>query len=175
MKTILLNIPMVPKGKKRASFRKFKNGVSVAYNSTEDKNFEKIFSDHVSEYILEKISSVIIIDIVAIFPRPEKMEQCYKNGIPKIEDGYLPYGNIPDKDNIEKIIYDAMKRYMQNDKLIVAGDCVKAYGSIGEMGSVWVKIMQLEKGNRNDKKMFLDRMAKIIGVENFKNKGVLHE
>lgn len=81
----------------------------------------------------------VCLDVVAVLERPARLAGTARKPVPR---GRLPAPKTPDKDNIEKLVADALKlaEVVKDDAQIVDGGTTKVYAAIGEGPSVWVRL-----------------------------------
>jgi len=81
------------------------------------------------------------VTLISVKQRPKYMRKRYKKtGIAKYGEGLLWCPEKPDRDNIEKITYDSLKRHLGDDKEIVSGPVLKYYTEIDGLPRVVVRI-----------------------------------
>ena len=137
-------VPVVPRGKgvvrhdpRRAGFFTFK-----------DKDTENYMAA-IATCAAPVLGGVLLdgplrIDVVAVFPRTKELLRLHGRGPNKglhvhgVRRSWAP--RKPDKDNIEKALYDALKPWLPDDCKVVCGDTPKVYCAIGEAPHLEVRI-----------------------------------
>jgi len=137
-------VPVVPRGKgvvrhdpRRAGFFTFK-----------DKDTENYMAA-IATCAAPVLGGVLLdgplrIDVVAVFPRTKELLRLHGRGPNKglhvhgVRRSWAP--RKPDKDNIEKALYDALKPWLPDDCKVVCGDTLKVYCAIGEAPHLEVRI-----------------------------------
>ena len=86
------------------------------------------------------LDCAISVDIVAVFPRPKSM-------VKKNKPMYREWKTSkPDRDNIEKSVFDALNRVLwRDDSLICAGSTLKYIASGDEQPHVSISVATLEE------------------------------
>jgi len=81
------------------------------------------------------LDGAVWVEILALFPRPSKFTDRYKDGRLKngAVEGRMPYPQKPDREQIEKAINDGLQRAgFGDDKQFTDGPTTKRYVAIGE-------------------------------------------
>ena len=126
MKKATFTIPGVPVGKQRPRTAP-NNPRRRPYTPQKTRDYEELvrwcWRDQCGEQYLH---GAIRIDIVAYCPIPESYSKKQKE---RLSSGRVPYLHNPDRDNIDKIICDALnKTAYDDDSQLYAGSQEKYYG-----------------------------------------------
>lgn len=120
----------VAKGRARSAIRKGKNGKHFVQHYTPDRTVE---CEERIKYAAKQqmgdtppLSGPIRADIDIRFPLPKSASKAMKKAVE--EDRLVPHVVRPDRDNLEKLIKDALNKVAYtDDKLIYDGRTVKRY------------------------------------------------
>jgi len=97
-----------------------------------------------------EIAGPVVLQIVAVFPRPKKLLERYKDGRLRngASEGRMPHYSLPDLSNVVKAVEDGMNHasIWQDDARIHQIDASKWYAAIGELPRVEVRVSELVGG-----------------------------
>ena len=93
----------------------------------------------------EPLAGPLRVDLLSVSQRPKAMQRR------RDPDGLLWCPQKPDKDNIEKLVYDAMRDRWDDDKQVVAGDTLTTYtAKTGDLSSPQLVVRVTRLGTLND-------------------------
>jgi len=128
----VIEIPLEPKGQQRHRTTMGRDGRPRTYIPTSTTNYQAaVFALAKAALPPCQIEGPVRLDILAVVQRPKYLLQQYKDGRHKHPTGLIWAPCKPDKDNIEKIIFDAFKTLWRDDAQVCMGDTLKAYAEVG--------------------------------------------
>lgn len=142
MKEAELEIPGVPRAKKRVRSGRTWRGKAIHYKEKEEAVAEQAVQIYwISAYGREPLApGAVTISITAYFRPPKSWTTTKKL---KAYGGDVPHIVKPDYDNISKFYTDALSGFAyKDDRLIVHGSCGKCYWP---KDKVIIKIVYLEE------------------------------
>ena len=91
------------------------------------------------------LKGLLVVDVVALFPRTKALSFQYKNGTYKHGRERIPHNVKPDADNVLKCVLDGIGEYIEGgDSRVVSARITKFYSGIDENGGTIVRIRQIE-------------------------------
>ena len=145
MKKLILTVNAIPVAQPRQRHRIVKtNNTEFVQNYTCKSDPVNAFKARIQHALAEvyngpPLDCALIIDILFIFPRPKG--KVYKT---KPMPPY-PKTTKPDKDNLEKSVYDALNGLLyRDDSQIFAGNTIKLIASGNEQPRVIIKVSSIE-------------------------------
>lgn len=136
---ILINAEgLVPRGAPRPKARVIRDlGKPRAqiYVPKEADEWKRAFRRHAAEVMpAEALDEPVRVDVLALFPRPQRLNRR------KDPDGLVWHTTTPDRDNVDKLVLDALAPYWRDDTDVVLGTILKAYHRKGGQPGVIVRI-----------------------------------
>jgi Holliday junction resolvase RusA-like endonuclease len=137
---LAFSVPGVPHGKERprvapGQSRPYTPNRTVAAEKAVRDEFDKRFPNHVA------LTCPVMLRFTAIFPIPPSWPKYVKEAAAR---GEVFHVTVPDKDNIEKLIVDALNRVAFLDDGQIQGGGVKRYGSPARIDIVLEAMAQHE-------------------------------
>lgn len=134
--TYSFTVPLVPRGK-AAVVTVIKDGKRHSYKNAATADWMTAVTQCAAPVLSGvRLEGPLRIDIVAVFPRSKELLRLHGRGPNKGEPVHgtrrIWYPHRPDKDNLEKGIFDALKPWMPDDGIVVCGDTLKVYASMDE-------------------------------------------
>mgnify|MGYP001561976327 CR=1 FL=1 len=145
--TYSFTVPLVPRGKGAARHGTTRTGIHVTYKDAKTENYMAAVATCAASALSGvRLDGPLKIDIVAVFPRTKELLRLHGRGPDK---GKLVHGagriwcpQKPDKDNIDKAIFDSLKAWLRDDCKVVCGDTPKVYCATNEAPHVEVYILE---------------------------------
>lgn len=135
---VTITVPLTPIGKGRARSARMKSGVTLHFTPQKTVSWEASFRDLCAAHLPSTpIEGPVRVDILAVFPRPKsKNRKCDPEGL-------MAYTSKPDKDNVDKIVFDSLNRHLRDDAQIVTGTTIKAYCEKEGLPRTVVRVQEL--------------------------------
>lgn len=162
-RSIVFTVPLAPKGK-----RSIRVASGRAYLHGDTRNYMGAVAFFAGAAIKEPLEGPLRVDILAVMPRPKRLRTTWKRtGEPRHWPGFIWCPQKPDKDNIEKAIYDGMSSCWTDDKQVVAGETLKVYSELHGKPRVVVRVTPLPSGSPHYGPMLGDPayMARKLGLD----------
>lgn len=115
-----------PVPKERPRFNPYSRSVYTPTRTDKTENYIKRTICQVLgrffDYPLYSLDNPLCVDVDFIFKRPKYLMKK------RFPDGLMWYSHVPDKDNLEKLVFDSLNKILwQDDRIIVDGRSRKLY------------------------------------------------
>jgi len=149
--TYAFTIPLVPRGKGsvRSGTVHTKAGVDLhmQFKDRDTEVYMAVVTSCAAKVLGQtRLEGPLKIDIVAVFPRTKELLRLHgrgpSKGCPVHGAGRIWAPRKPDKDNIDKAIFDSLKAWLSDDCKVVCGDTPKVYCAMNEVPHVEVYISE---------------------------------
>jgi len=156
---VTIAVPMLPRQQDRIRARAVTAGgktFAKTYQETGSSEWKERLAHAVSRQLDAVLEGPIRIDILLVWPRTKALSKVFARPRPggygpdkraKYPVGLLPKTTIPDRDNCEKAVLDALKPFWQDDKLVCLGETVKAWAELGGLGRVVIRLQSVAPGD----------------------------
>ncbi len=140
MQSYTFKVPQKPQGKGRGRAFNTPKGVRVR-TPGKTRNYEALVADVAAQAMDggPMLRGPLGLKLLAVFPRSQHLARCSKrDGKPMESTDRLPYGGLPDLDNVIKAICDAIEGTMlKNDSRIVIVHAAKMYSLMALQAGHW--------------------------------------
>lgn len=129
---VTMRLDCVPNGQGRARTSTY-NGWLRQHKADRDSRAESTIAALAAPYRPESpINGPVIVEIVAVMPRPAAMSKLSKRtGLP-LNPGRYPHTSRPDADNCGKAMLDALKSWWRDDSQVCDLRVQKVVADVGE-------------------------------------------
>lgn len=122
-------VPGPPQGKARPRVVRMKNGMSMSYTPDKTVAYEELvrqrFTEAAEAAEWQYTENALCATIIAYFPIPKSVSKKKRDAMVR---GEIRPTKKPDRDNIEKIVFDALNEHAyKDDAQIVEGGFAKVY------------------------------------------------
>jgi Holliday junction resolvase RusA-like endonuclease len=147
-----------PRGKQRPRMAR-RGHKTITYTPQETLAYERTIRESFLLSALKEdlpLKGLLVVDVVALFPRTKALSFQYKNGTYKHGRERIPHNVKPDADNVLKCVLDGIGDYIEGgDSRVVSARITKLYSGVDENSGTIVRIRQIE----------LDDLAGILDVD----------
>lgn len=124
---IVLELAITPMGKERPRLGRGRRAFTPKRTDTWMQDVGRTVKKELGRRKLGALpDKPLRVDVVAVFPRLDKHNKR-KKGKLKYSAGLIYRHTAPDRDNIDKIVLDALKTVIKNDARVVVGLVAKFY------------------------------------------------
>lgn len=136
-----------PIGKQRPRMTR-RGRKTITYTPQETVNYERLIREAFLLSALKEelpMTGLLVVDVVALFPRTKALSFQYKNGSYKHSTERIPHSVKPDADNVLKCVLDGIGDYIEGgDSRVVSARITKFYSRIDENEGTIVRIRKIE-------------------------------
>jgi Holliday junction resolvase RusA-like endonuclease len=145
---IRLTVEIEPKGKKSPQTMRTKQGVMLhGVKNKETRSYEGMLRTLILSKLppMKMLEGPVMLHFLSVARRPKTVPKDVRDyhkahGLPCGPENRLWCPRTPDIDNIRKSIQDALKPRWTDDKLVVVGVSLKAYGAVGESPKIIIRL-----------------------------------